>query len=127
MVEKRDFLSITDVTAAENRQIILRACQMKSESGSSPLAGKSVALLFEKPSLRTRASFEVGIHQLGGHSIYLGQQEVGLGTRESASDVARVLSGYVDCIIARVFSHQQLQELADYATVPVINLSLIHI
>ena len=121
MVEKRDFLSITDVSAAENLQIILRARQMKSESGSSPLAGKSVALLFEKPSLRTRASFEVGIHQLGGHSIYLGQQEVGLGTRESASDVARVLSGYVDCIIARVFSHQQLQELADYASVPVIN------
>ena len=121
MAEKRDFISITDLSAGENRQIIRRARQMKSEPGANPLAGKSVALLFEKPSLRTRASFEVGIHQLGGHSVYLGQQEVGLGTRESASDVARVLSGYVDCIIARVFSHDQLQELATYASVPVIN------
>lgn len=121
MAEKRDFISITDLTVGENRQIIQRARQMKSEPGASPLAGKSVALLFEKPSLRTRTSFEVGIYQLGGHSIYLGQQEVGLGTRESASDVARVLSGYVDCIVARVSSHHQLQELAGYASVPVIN------
>ena len=121
MSEKRDLLSITDLSTAESRQIIRRAREMKSNPGGSPLAGKSVALLFEKPSLRTRTSFDVGIHQLGGHPIYLGPQEVGLNDREPASDVAKVLSGYVDCIIARVFSHAHLLELAKYATVPVIN------
>ncbi len=121
MSEKRDLISITDLSAAESRKIIQRAREMKSNPGDRPLAGKCVALLFEKPSLRTRTSFDVGIQQLGGHPIYLGPQEVGLNDRESASDVARVLSGYVDCIVARVFSHSQLLELAKYATVPVIN------
>ncbi len=121
MSEKRDLISITDLSAAESRKIIQRAREMKSNPGDRPLAGKCVALLFEKPSLRTRTSFDVGIQQLGGHPIYLGPQEVGLNHRESASDVARVLSGYVDCIVARVFSHSQLLELAKYATVPVIN------
>ena len=121
MAEKRDLLSIADLSAAENRRIIQRALEMKSDSSDKPLAGKSVALLFEKPSLRTRTSFDVGIHQLGGHPIYLGPEEVGLGNRELASDVGRVLSGYVDCIVARVYSHDQLQELAAYASVPVIN------
>lgn len=118
---KRDLISIADLTSGETRGIIRRAIEMKNGSTPQPLAGKSVAMLFEKPSLRTRASFEVGIHQLGGHPLYLGPQEVGLGTREPAYDVARVLSGYVDCIIARVFSHDQLLELAEHATVPVIN------
>ncbi|PKB63703.1 MAG: ornithine carbamoyltransferase [SAR202 cluster bacterium Io17-Chloro-G2] len=121
MAEKRDLVSIADLTAAENRLIIQRAREMKSDSSPRPLAGKSVALLFEKPSLRTRVSFDVAIHELGGHPIYLGPEEVGLGTRETAYDVAKVLSGYVDCIIARVYSHDQLQELAAYASVPVIN------
>ena len=121
MAEKRDLLSIADFTAAEIRRIIQRAREMKSDPSANPLAGKSVALLFEKPSLRTRTSFDVGIHQLGGHPIYLGPEEVGLGNRELASDVGRVLSGYVDCIVARVYSHHQLQELAAYASVPVIN------
>ena len=121
MSEKRDLISITDLSAAESRKIIQRAREMKSNPGDRPLAGKCVALLFEKPSLRTRTSFDVGIQQLGGHPIYLGPQEVGLNDRESASDVARVLSGYVDCIVARVFTHSQLLELAKYATVPVIN------
>ena len=121
MAEKRDLISIADLTGAELRRIIRRAREMKSDLGAKPLAGKSVALLFEKPSLRTRTSFDVGIHQLGGHPIYLGPEEVGLGKRELASDVGRVLSGYVDCIVARVHSHHQLQELAAYASVPVIN------
>lgn len=120
-MQGKDLLSITDLSAEEIRHIIARARQMKAEGNGKPLAGKSIALLFEKPSLRTRASFQVGIHQLGGYSFYLGQQDVGLGTREPVSDVARVLSGYVDCIIARVFSHDHLVEMGHYASVPVIN------
>ena len=121
MVEKRDLISIIDLTADETRQVILRAQQMKAGDAVRPLEGKKFVLLFEKPSLRTRVSFEVGIGDLGGYSLYLSPQEVGLGGREPVSDVARVLSGYVDCIIARVFSHQHVEELARYASVPVIN------
>ncbi len=121
MPSKRDLLSITDITPGETSHIIRRALQMKAEESGAPLRGKKCALLFEKPSLRTRVSFEVGIHELGGYSLYLSPQEVGLGSREPVSDVARVLSGYVDCVIARVFSHAQLEEIAFYATIPVIN------
>ena len=85
------------------------------------LEGKTLALMFEKPSLRTRVSFEVAMQQLGGHTIYLSPSEVGLGKREPVSDVARVLSRYVDVIVARTFSHQTLEVLADYSSVPVIN------
>ena len=123
MSDKRDFLSITDITAAETRQLIARALELKAAPPGSalPLAGKRVALLFEKPSLRTRVSFQIGIAELGGFSLYLGQDEVGLGQREPVSDVARVLSGYVDCIVARVNSHDSLVELAEYGSVPIIN------
>jgi ornithine carbamoyltransferase len=122
MSTKRDLLSVTDLTADETLHVLRRATEMKSGGdGPRPLQGKSIALLFEKPSLRTRSSFQVGIQQLGGFSFYLGPEEVGLGTREPASDVARVLSGYVDGIVARVFSHESLQELAANSTVPVIN------
>ena len=121
MSNKRDLLSVTDLGPDETLGIIRRARQMKAEFTDRPLRDKSVALLFEKPSLRTRASFQVGIHKLGGYSLYLGRDEVGLGTREPVADLARVLSGYVDCIVARVFSHQHLVELAQYASVPVIN------
>ncbi len=85
------------------------------------LAGKSMALIFMKPSLRTRVSFEMGMQQLGGYAFYLSPQEVGLGTRESAADVARVLSGYTDGIMARVFDHQHVLDLAEWGSVPVIN------
>lgn len=121
MPKKRDLLSVTDLSPNETLDIIRRAKQLKSEGPSNSLRNKSVALLFEKPSLRTRTSFQVGIHQLGGYSLHLGQEEVGLGSREPVSDVARVLSGYVDCVVARVSSHQHLVELAEYASVPVIN------
>ena len=121
MSTKRDLLSVADLTGEETRWILRRSREMKANGSSQALAGKSVALLFEKASLRTRASFQVGIQQLGGYSIHMGQEEVGLGSREPISDVARVLSGYVDCIVARVNSHQALEELAEYATVPVIN------
>ena len=121
MAEKRDLISITDLSADEPRQVILRAQQMKAGDAGRPLEGKKFVLLFETPSLRTRVSFQVGIEDLGGFSLYLSPQEVGLGGREPVSDVARVLSGYVDCIIARVFTHQHVEELARYASVPVIN------
>ena len=121
MSEKRDFISVTDLSAGETRQLIQRAALGKSRRGHGPLAGKSVALLFEKPSLRTKVSFQVAVEQLGGYSLYMGGDEVGLGMREPVSDVARVLSGYVDCIVARVFRHEDLQALAEYASVPVIN------
>ena len=121
MSKKRDFISITDLSPAETLRQVQRGAQGKARHGHRPLAGKTVALLFEKPSLRTKVSFQVGVEQLGGYSLYLGGDEVGLGAREPVSDVARVLSGYVDCIVARVFRHEHLQELAEYASVPVIN------
>jgi len=85
------------------------------------LSGKALALVFEKPSLRTRVSFEMAMLQLGGHALYLSPAEVGLGQRESVPDVARVLSRYVDAIAARTFAHHTLERLAEYAAVPVIN------
>lgn len=121
MPVKKDLLSVADLSPGETLQIIQRAKEMKKQGSDLPLRNKNVALLFEKPSLRTRTSFQVGIQQLGGYSLYLGQEEVGLGTREPVADVARVLSGYVDCVVARVYSHHHLVELAKYASVPVIN------
>jgi ornithine carbamoyltransferase len=85
------------------------------------LAGKSLAMIFQKPSLRTRVSFEMGMQHFGGHALYLSPDEVGLGKRESAPDVARVLSGYVDGIMARVFDHALVEQLAEWGSVPVIN------
>ena len=121
MSDKRDFISVTDLSPGETRSLVQRAVMGKSRRGHGALAGKSVALLFEKPSLRTKVSFQVAVEQLGGYSLYMGGEEVGLGVREPVSDVARVLSGYVDCIVARVFRHQDLLELARYSSVPVIN------
>jgi ornithine carbamoyltransferase len=120
------FVDIEPVTSQQFWALLRLAKELKDErmrfGGNSPiLAGKALALLFEKPSLRTRASFEVGMQQLGGYGFYISPQEVGLGTRESAPDVARVLSGYCDGIMARVFSHQHVLHLAEWATVPVIN------
>ena len=87
----------------------------------SALAGKTLAMLFEKPSLRTRVSFEVGMSQLGGRGLYLSREEVGLGKREAVEDVARVLARYVDGIMVRTFDHQNVVQLAEHASVPVIN------
>jgi len=94
---------------------------MKRGSTECLLSGKSVALLFEKPSLRTKVSFDIAIEQLGGHPVYLSPAEVGMGKRESGSDVARVLCRYVDGIVARTFAHQTLLTLAEYSSVPVVN------
>ena len=118
---KRDLLSINDLSPDDVSNIIGRAIQMRAGATSNVLAGKSVALLFEKPSLRTRASFHVGIQRLGGYSFYLGRDEVGFGGREPISDMAQVLERYVDCLVARVFDHESLKELAKYANIPIIN------
>ncbi|GAI40027.1 unnamed protein product, partial [marine sediment metagenome] len=105
----------------EIEQLIEQALRMKQKGVQSLLSGKTLALLFEKPSLRTRVSFDLAMCQLGGHAIYLSPEEVGLGRREAIPDVARVLSRYVNCIAARTFSHQTLLTLAKHSSVPVIN------
>ena len=121
----KDFVDLKDVSADELADILsvaqhLKALQ-KSGKPDVTLTGKSLGMIFEKPSLRTRVSFEVGMSQLGGRSLYLSREEVGLGQREAVSDVAQVLSRYVDGIMIRTFSHTIVEELAAHATVPVIN------
>jgi len=122
-----DFLSIAD-TPTEDLLLILETAfrlreQRQAGQAHEPIMqGKTLACLFEKPSLRTRVSFEQAFIELGGHVIVLGQHEVGLGKREPAKDVARVLDGMVHAIAARVFEHESLRELAEYAQAPVINM-----
>ena len=120
------FLDLADLSKDQFWGLLRLAKHLKDErkergANESILAGKSLALLFQKPSLRTRVSFEMGMQHLGGYAFYLSPAEVGLGTRESAADVARVLSGYVDGIMARVFGHQDVVDLAHWGSVPVIN------
>ncbi len=117
----KDLLSVADLSGEDIRLLISEAVNMKAEGWLSLLDRKILALVFEKPSLRTRVSFEIAMHQLGGHCIYLSPDEVGLGKRESVSDVAQVLSRYTDAIAARTFSHQTLEILASYSNVPVVN------
>ncbi len=114
-------LSIQDLTSRQIEGLLVRGRELADGAAAASLAGKTVALLFDKPSLRTKVSFQVGIQQLGGYSVYMGPEEVGLGKREAVSDVARVLSRYVDCIVARVFGHDDLEELAQCSSVPVVN------
>lgn len=129
MTEKRDFLTIWDMTKDEIEGLLKKAIELKSGANKNkcPLIGKSIGLFFEKPSTRTRVSFEVGIYQLGGQSIYLNPKEIQLGRGESISDTARVLSRYLNGIILRTYSHSSVEEFASHATVPVINgLSDLH-
>jgi len=118
---KKDLLSVADLTGEEIYQLINRALEFKKGRTSRALSGKSVALLFEKPSLRTRVSFELAVEHLGGHAMYLSPAEVGLGKRESAEDVARVLARMVDGIVARTFAHHTLLVLASHTKGPVVN------
>lgn len=122
-VMKKDFISIKDLTQKEIEDIFNLTDKLKKDMArfNQALKGKTLALLFQKPSCRTRVSFEVGMYQLGGYSIYLGPDELNLGVREAIKDVARVLSRYVDGIVLRTFGHKNVIELAKYATVPVIN------
>jgi len=117
----KDFLSISDMADEDITAFMAGAVKLKAQGLPALLDGKILAILFEKPSLRTRVSFEVAMRQLGGEAIYISPAEVGLGERESVPDVARVLSRYVDVITARTFSHATVKVLADYASVPVIN------
>ena len=118
---KKDLLSIADLNRRTVEHLIEQAWRMKKEGATPLLSGRTLALLFDKPSLRTRVSFEMAMYQLGGHSIYLSPEEVGLGKREAAADIARVLSRYVDGIAARTFSQETLHILAGHSSVPVIN------
>ncbi len=117
---KKDFLSITDLTAKEIWQVLSLAKKIK-HSHLDSCKDKTMVMLFEKPSLRTKLSFDVAFNQLGGHTVFFGPDEVGLGKREAISDVAKVTSSMADLIVARVFSHQQLTELANNSKIPVIN------
>jgi ornithine carbamoyltransferase len=121
----RHFVSAGDLTREQVLALFALAADLKQRwkqgRRGAPLAGRSLALIFEKPSLRTRVTFEVGVVQLGGRAVYLSGQEIGLGTRESVPDVARNLSRWVDGIVARVFSHATVDTLAAHATIPVIN------
>ena len=123
----RHFLSINDLTPGEAAFLLAEAGRLKHELKEHParqrqlLVGKTLAMVFEKPSLRTRVSFDVGMDQLGGHAVYLSPQEIGLGTRESVADVARVLARLCDGIMARVFKRETVVELSCWSRVPVIN------
>lgn len=122
----KHFLSAADLTRAETEALLSRALQLKQvwhDGGHPdwPLRGKTLALVFEKPSLRTRVAFEAGMTQLGGHGSYLSANDIDMGGRESVPDVARNLSRWVQAIAARVFKHTTVQTLARYASVPVIN------
>jgi ornithine carbamoyltransferase len=119
------FLSVSDFSAQELWQFLHKAKALKDEyfAGGNPpvLKGKVLGMIFQKPSLRTRVSFEVGMLHLGGEVLYLSPAEIGLGKRESVPDVARVMAGYVHGIMARVFDHNHILQLAQYSSVPVIN------
>jgi ornithine carbamoyltransferase len=120
---KKDLLTIDDLNLSDINEIFKLAGELKEKRHTfgEPLKGKTLGLIFEKPSNRTRVSFEVGITELGGHAIYLGSYEIDLGKRESPKDVAKVLSRYLSAMIARTFSHKTVVELAKYSSIPVIN------
>jgi ornithine carbamoyltransferase len=119
------FLTIADTSTEDLQRLLDLAIDLKEErmrGGNRPiLAGKSLGMIFEKPSLRTRVSFEMAMVHVGGYALYLSPNEIGLGKRESLEDIARVLSRYVDCIMARVFAHSTITGLAGHSRVPVIN------
>jgi ornithine carbamoyltransferase len=121
----RSFLTLADYTREEITALLDFADELKRERRAGKLrdshAGQTLALLFQKPSLRTRVSFDVAMYELGGHAFYLGPDEVGVNKREAAADVGTVLSRYAHGIMARVFGHEIVEELAAYADVPVIN------
>jgi ornithine carbamoyltransferase len=124
-IKGRNFLTLKDYRPSEITGILDFAKKLKQafKQGQSPplMEGKMMAMIFQKPSLRTRVSFETGMFQLGGSALYLGPSDIGLGKRESVEDIARVLSAQVDIIMARVFGHEIVEELAEFSSVPVIN------
>ncbi|MBM3326238.1 MAG: ornithine carbamoyltransferase [Calditrichaeota bacterium] len=123
--EKHDFLSIADWTRADLLRLLQHSIVLKDQTRAGvcpqPLLGREAALIFHKPSLRTRLSFEVGVRQLGGNAMFITNQEIDLGRRESIADVARVLSRYADLIVIRTYKQSDVEELAHWASAPVIN------
>ncbi|MBN1231511.1 MAG: ornithine carbamoyltransferase [Anaerolineales bacterium] len=122
----KDFLSIGEYSGKDLQELLDLAVKLKAELkkkgvNKPVLKNKVLAMVFQKPSLRTRVSFDMGMRQLGGDALYLSPAEIGLGKRESIADVARVLEGYVDCIMARVFEHEHVVQLGKWASIPVIN------
>jgi len=121
----KDFIAISDYSPQEIQELLDLAIQLKKEwkEGGNPhlLKNKVMAMIFQKPSLRTRVSFDMVMRHLGGDALYLSPAEIGLGKRESIADIARVMSGYVDIIMARVFEHEHVLELAKWSSIPVIN------
>jgi ornithine carbamoyltransferase len=121
----KDFIAITDFSADEIQSMLDLAVRLKQEyfeKGNRPLfKGKTLAMIFQKPSLRTRVSFDMAMRHLAGDALYLSPAEIGLGKRESIADVARVLSGYVNVLMARVFEHSHVLDLAKWASIPVVN------
>ena len=122
---KKDFISIADYTREELEEIfdLTRKLKEKTKRGEEHhlCKGKTMSMIFAKPSARTRISFETGMYQLGGYALYLSPNDIGIGKREAVKDIARVISRYNDIIMARLFDHAHILELAEYATVPVIN------
>ncbi len=120
---KRDFLALSDLSSDEIGYIVKRASELKAGKDVSkcPLIGKSIGLIFEKASTRTRVSFETGVYQLGGQPVYLSSREIQLGRGETIEDTARTLSRYLSAIVIRTFGHERIEEFARSATVPVIN------
>lgn len=116
-----DFLSLRDITSDELDQLFFLADELKRNPKLRPLKGKTTALIFQKPSLRTRVSFEIGVQQLGGQAVVLTQEGIGINARESAADIAELLARYAQIIVARLFDHNVLLELAKRADVPVVN------
>ncbi|WP_227353266.1 ornithine carbamoyltransferase [Haladaptatus salinisoli] len=117
----RHFLDTDDLSPGELAEVLAVAEEFKSEGSPDALAGRTLAMLFEKPSTRTRVSFETGMTQLGGHAIFLGPNDTQLERGEPVSDTGRVLSRYVDFVMGRVFDHGNLVEMAEHATIPVVN------
>jgi len=121
----KDFLAVADYSSEDLQSVLDTAVDLKNEwknKGNPPLfKNKVLAMIFQKPSLRTRVSFDMAMRHLGGDALYLSPAEIGLGKRESIADVARVISGYVDIVMARVFDHEHVLELAKWAEIPVIN------
>lgn len=122
---KKDFIAISDYSAQEIQYLLDLAIFLKNEwrsGGNRPMfKNKTLGLIFQKPSLRTRISFEMAMRHMGGDALYISPNEIGLGQRESIADVARVLSGYVNAVMARVFDHNHVVELAKWSSIPVIN------
>lgn len=122
---KKDFITVNDFTAEEIHDTFRLAqsvkLKLKNREAYQPFAGHSLAMIFAKPSARTRISFETGFFRLGGHALFLGPNDIAMGKREAIKDIARVVSRYNDMIMARLFDHQHILELAEFSTVPIIN------